>query len=256
VETAMSQALVRWSSILLIFVLFFSSIFVASLADSRPAGPPPAISANERFVQFRLNHHNYYLQPVHELVYKKSVLLTFDDAPLSKKSLTSILNTLNKYKIKAIFFVNGYLVKNSPDLLKSIHMNGHEIGNHSWNHWDLSRKNKDVVQREIQSVQKQVKDLIGIAPRYFRPPYGAINGTVKAIVTYNHLTLMHWSNDPEDWRFRNKNRKYIPLRVMKYVQPGQIILLHDLPCTSSTLEQTILLLKEQGYAFVAPKHIE
>jgi peptidoglycan/xylan/chitin deacetylase (PgdA/CDA1 family) len=238
------------------FVVCFSFVFVASLAENRPAGPPIAVSNKDRVVQFRINHETYRLQPVHELVYRKSVLLTFDDAPLSKNSLTSILNTLNKYKIKAIFFVNGYLVKNSPDLLKLIHANGHEIGNHSWNHWDLSRKKKEVVQREIQSVQTLVKSLTGTAPKYFRPPYGAVNGTVKAIVTYHHLTLMNWSNDPEDWRFRKKNRKYIPLRVMKHVQPGHIILLHDLPSTASVLEETILLLKKEGYAFVAPKHIE
>ena len=66
----------------------------------------------------------------------KVVLLTFDDGPKADKTLSSLLDTLDKHHAKAIFFVNGYRVKSHPELLKKIADRGQTIGNHSWDHID------------------------------------------------------------------------------------------------------------------------
>jgi peptidoglycan/xylan/chitin deacetylase (PgdA/CDA1 family) len=112
----------------------------------------------------------YRFVPIEESTPNKVVLLTFDDGPKEETILTSMLDTLDKHGAKAIFFVNGYRVKQNPGLLKLIDERGQTIGNHSWDHINLKNEQKDVVEKQIGDVQTDIEALIGKKTFIFSAP--------------------------------------------------------------------------------------
>lgn len=188
---------------------------------------------------------------------KNVVLLTFDDGPKDKKTLESLLDTLDKHQAKAIFFVNGYRVKQNPDLLKLIHERGQIIGNHSWDHIDLKKETDASIDQQINDVQKIVKDLTGSAPQFFRPPFGKGNDHVRKVVKENGMLYMTWSNGSLDWDKSTKNKPdKVIANVLDQLHPGSNILMHELPWTTEALDELLTKLKEKGYGFVDPNSIE
>ncbi|WP_207952133.1 polysaccharide deacetylase family protein [Paenibacillus turpanensis] len=187
---------------------------------------------------------------------KKVVLLTFDDGPKEKELLTSILDTLDKHKAKAIFFVNGYRVKANPDLLTLIHERGQVIGNHSWDHIDLKKQTNEKIDQQIADVQKAVKEITGTAPKFFRPPHGSSNEHVKNKAKEEGMLFMNWSNGSRDWEKGYDKPEKVIASVMEQLGPGSNILMHELPWTAEALDSLLTQLKEKGYGFVDPNTID
>lgn len=188
---------------------------------------------------------------------KNVVLLTFDDGPKDKKTLGSLLDTLDKHQAKAIFFVNGYRVKQNPDLLKLIHERGQIIGNHSWDHIDLKKETDAKIDQQMNDVQKIVKELTGSAPQFFRPPFGKGNDHVRKVAKDNGMLYMTWSNGSLDWDKSTKNKpERVIANVLDQLHPGSNILMHELPWTTEALDELLTKLKEKGYEFVDPNSIE
>lgn len=189
----------------------------------------------------------------------KVVLLTFDDGPKDADVLGKMLDILDKHKVKAIFFVNGYRVKANPDLLKEIDRRGQVIGNHSWDHIMLSKQTEAKVREQIGQVQDIVKDLTGKAPVFFRPPHGAAGDTVRQVAKENGLLAMNWSNGSLDWdlgkKVKDKPQAVID-NVLKQLRPGSNILMHELTWTADALDRLLTQLEEKGYGFVDPSAIE
>ncbi|GKU79573.1 polysaccharide deacetylase family protein [Paenibacillus sp. L3-i20] len=199
----------------------------------------------------------FRFEPIAESTTKKAVLLTFDDGPNDEKTLTSILDTLDKYQAKAIFFVNGYQVKQHPELLKLIHEREQTIGNHSYDHISLRKENKDVVEKQLASVQTEVKQLTGQKPRFFRPPYGEGSNVVKEIAKNHGMLYMTWSNGSLDWDKSAKNKPDIVIKnVMEQLHPGANILMHELKWTAEALDPLLSKIEEEGYSFINPETIE
>ncbi|WP_145410869.1 polysaccharide deacetylase family protein [Paenibacillus xylanexedens] len=200
---------------------------------------------------------NYFIKPNDESVEKKVVLLTFDDGPKEESMINQLIDTLDKHNAKAIFFVNGYRVKNNPDLLKLIHDRGQIIGNHAWDHEDLKKMSNADAAKQLEDVQDIVKDTIGVTPQFFRPPFGSGNDALKAVVDKNEMLYMTWSNGSLDW---DKSTKDQPDKVIQNVldqlNPGSNILMHELPWTAEALDGLLIKLKEKGYSFVDPRSIE
>ncbi|MDF2961059.1 MAG: polysaccharide deacetylase [Paenibacillus sp.] len=208
---------------------------------------------------YKMNPKNYDILPIDPSVTdKKVVLLTFDDGPRNKEILESMLNTLDKHKAKAIFFVNGYLVKQKPELLKLIHDRGQTIGNHSWDHIDLKKEGKDKIDQQIGDVQKIVKELTGSAPQFFRPPFGSGSDDVRAKVKQENMLYMTWSNGSLDWEMTVKKNDpgQVISNVMEQLRGGSNILMHELPWTDKALDQLLTRLEEKQYGFVDPAQIE
>lgn len=138
---------------------------VASPSASPQASPSEEIEPSatpeptEVEKTYRMNK-NYFIVPIDkEKTESKVVLLTFDDGPKDHATLDPILDTLDKHKAKAIFFVNGYRVKANPDLLTSIDERDQVIGNHSWDHISLKKEKAPKIKEQIESVQAIVKEV-------------------------------------------------------------------------------------------------
>lgn len=209
------------------------------------------------------NKPEYHMNKVYDIVpndvgtEKKIVLLTFDDGPKDKKMINDLIDTLDKHNAKAIFFVNGYRVKQNPELLKLIHDRGQIIGNHSWDHIDLRKQNFQEVKKQIEDVQKIVMKTIGEKPKFFRPPFGSGGDDVKKIASDNNLLFMTWSNGSLDWEGKSKNNPDAVINnVMEQLHPGSNILMHELPWTVEALDTLLTKLEKKGYSFVDPRNIE
>ncbi|NUU63311.1 polysaccharide deacetylase family protein [Paenibacillus sp. JW14] len=239
-------------------------------SEENPASPSPqanhdaesSTGGNEQAAEIPLLYHmnkNYDIVPNEEGTPKKVVLLTFDDGPKEAKMINSIIDTLDKHHAKAIFFMNGYRIKEHPELLKLIHERGGILGNHSWDHIELKNKPYDTVKKQIEDVQTAVKDITGETPHFFRPPYGAGGDVGKKVAAENGMLYMTWSVGSLDWEMKekdsNKTEKLIG-NVTDQLHSGSNILMHELPWTTEALDKLLTTLEEKGYSFVDPRSIE
>ncbi|MBY9081626.1 polysaccharide deacetylase family protein [Paenibacillus sp. HN-1] len=223
----------------------------ASSAPSNDTGEAVAL-------QYHMNK-NYDIKPNDDSVNKKIVLLTFDDGPKDAKMINSIFDTLDKHHAQAIFFVNGYRVKEHPELLKLIQQRGGIIGNHSWDHIVLKDKSYAEVKKQIEDVQKIVKEVTGETPVFFRPPHGAGGDVGKKVAAENGMLYMTWSNGSLDWTMSEKEAGKtgkIIKNVTDQLHSGSNILMHELPWTTEALDQLLTTLEGKGYGFVDPRSIE
>ncbi|MFD0694868.1 polysaccharide deacetylase family protein [Paenibacillus sp. GCM10027628] len=220
--------------------------------------PTPEKPAEEAVKKEYHMNKNYDIVPNDPNGNKKIVLLTFDDGPKEQEMNAALIATLKKHNAKAIFFMNGYRIKQKPELVKLVHDSGQIIGNHAWDHDNLKDMSNAKIDQQIDDVQKIVKELIGQEPQFFRPPYGAGNDYLKQKIKNNHMLYMTWSNGSLDWDMTNKQndpQKVID-NVLKQLHPGSNILMHELPWTVRALDTLLTKLEEQGYSFVDPNAIE
>jgi peptidoglycan/xylan/chitin deacetylase (PgdA/CDA1 family) len=153
------------------------------------------------------------------------VRLTFDDGP-NRTATPEILDTLSAHGVTATFFVVGQMAAAHPALVQRESREGHTVGNHSWDHPDLTTLSRGRVRSELQDTDDVVEQLTGAAPTQWRPPYGATNAAVEAVAEEVGLTSMVlWTVDPRDWA--DPPATTVRDRVLKAVRPGSVILLHD-----------------------------
>jgi peptidoglycan-N-acetylglucosamine deacetylase len=178
----------------------------------------------------------------------KYVALTFDDGPHAEVT-PRILDTLKKHDAKATFFMLGSQVEYYPSLANKVKEEGHEVGDHTMNHQDLTVLGLNQIQEEVQQSNSIIEKAIGRNPTLLRPPYGASNSDVKQIASDLGYPLVMWSVDSLDWKSRNATA--IKEEVMSNVAPGSIVLLHDIhQPTADALPQILTSLEEQGYQMV------
>jgi peptidoglycan-N-acetylglucosamine deacetylase len=173
------------------------------------------------------------------------IALTFDDGP-SKNTTPKLLDILKKYDVLATFYVLGASVEQFPDILKRISTDGHEIGNHSWDHKDFTKLGTGEILQQIEKTDALIQKTIWIFPKTLRPPYGAYNRQVSDIAK---RPIILWNTDSFDW----KNRKIDSniANVLEQSQEASIILLHDIHQSSvDSVETIIIKLTEAGYKFV------
>lgn len=230
-------------------------------ADGATSGSKNSVQ-DEAAAEIPLLYHmnkNYDIVPNEEGTNKKVVLLTFDDGPKNADMINPLMDVLDKHQAKAIFFVNGYRVKEHPELLELIHNRGGIIGNHSWDHIVLKDKSYTEVKKQIEDVQNIVKETLGEAPHFFRPPHGAGGDVGKKIAAENGMLYMTWSNGSLDWEMKEKETgktdKLIK-NVTDQLHSGSNILMHELPWTVEALDKLLTTLEGKGYSFVDPRSIE
>lgn len=148
--------------------------------------------------------------------------LTFDDGP-DKAHTPRILDVLKAKQVRATFFVVGTHATRNPDVVRRIHREGHEIGNHSWNHANFTKLSPAAITRQVVDTQVAVMNAGVPAPQWFRPPYGAMNPAVKAHV---NMPLALWNVDPEDWG--KKDKQAIKDHVISHAGRGRIVDMHDM----------------------------
>lgn len=174
------------------------------------------------------------------------VALTFDDGP-NPTNTERILNVLNANYSHATFFVVGTNAEIYQDTLKAISASGSEIGNHTYNHKDLTSVSSEEVEEQIDKVNRAVKKATGENTTVIRPPYGAYN---EEVLKQLDEPIVLWDLDTEDWDSRNA--KKVVDEVMSNIKDGDIVLMHDIyDSTAEAVEILVPKLKEQGYQIVS-----
>jgi peptidoglycan/xylan/chitin deacetylase (PgdA/CDA1 family) len=180
----------------------------------------------------------------------KCIALTFDDGPAVPETAT-LLEYLAQYKARATFFVVGQNAAAHPDILRAEAEAGHEIGNHSWSHPDLTQLTAAEVASQLERTSAAIKSATGKEPTLFRPPYGAINDTVKSATD---LSPVLWDVDPEDWKYRDAAK--VAQTVIAQAGPNEVVLVHDIhPTSVAAVPEILRALTAQGYHFVTVSHL-
>ena len=175
---------------------------------------------------------------------KPMVALTFDDGPGERTG--ELLAQLEKYNAHATFFMQGKNIPGKEDFVKKMKETGCELGNHSYDHPQLTKLSADKIANQIGTTNDLIQQAAGSTATVMRPPYGAINDTVRASVG---LPMILWSIDTLDWKTRNAQSSIDT--VMNDVQDGDVILMHDIH-TESIDAALVLIpkLEEAGYQLV------
>lgn len=175
----------------------------------------------------------------------KVVYLTFDDGPIPEVT-PWVLDLLDKYGIKATFFLVGDNVRRSPELFEEIKRRGHSYGNHTMHHLQGMKVTTLRYMRDITEADSLIDSTL------FRPPHGILRWAQAAAIK-NHYNIVMY-----DLVTRDYSRKLTPERVLenvkRYVRNGSIIVFHDsLKARENltyALPRAIEWLKSQGYEFL------
>ncbi len=175
---------------------------------------------------------------------KPMVALTFDDGPSAHTP--RVLDALEQYHQVATFFVVGTCASVYPEYITRAYEMGCEIGNHTYNHPDLTRVSYAEIQNQINKTNALIYKATGTYATVTRTPGGSVNNTVKNAIN-NPIIL--WSIDTVDWKTRNTQATVNC--VLNNVEDGDIVLMHDLhKPTAAAAEIIVPALVERGYQLV------
>lgn len=173
----------------------------------------------------------------------KCVALTFDDGP--GPDTERLLDMLAKAKAKATFFVIGLNAAQYPDVLLREAEDGHEIGNHTQKHLQLTAESDKAVDRELHGTNRIIKSVLGFSPLLFRPPYGATDKRIERHAREDGMAVILWSVDTNDWEQRDSS--VVARRAIKGLHRGSIILMHDIhPTTVNAVPRILEAAKRKG----------
>lgn len=172
----------------------------------------------------------------------RRIALTFDDGPHPTQT-KRILDILDRYGVRATFFMVGENVENYPDAAKEVAARGHEIGNHTFSHARLGCLDTESVNEEISHCEKTIERICGTHPHLFRPPQGVLNEAIEGCSVERDYRLILWSLDTRDWEVKNTDR--IVKKVLSEIKAGDIVLMHDYIGTHSRTAEALEILLPQ-----------
>lgn len=175
---------------------------------------------------------------------RSAVYLTFDDGPIPYIT-EQTLDVLNQYAVKATFFCVGQNVEKNPSIYHRILEEGHQVGNHSYNHLNGWNTENETYLSNIEKCNQLVQS------KLLRPPYGKINRSQISALK-EHYTIVMWDVLSGDFDPKTTVEKTIE-NVLNAVEAGSIIVLHDNEkCGAKMLQalpQIIMGIKEKGFVF-------
>ena len=181
---------------------------------------------------------------------ERTVALTFDDGPHPVYT-DRILEVLDRYGIRATFFVIGKNVEQYPEVFERVVSRGHSIGSHTYSHAHIGRIGEAQLIEEYEKNDALLKER-GVSTRLFRPPEGVCDGKVKGLASKRACDVILWSIDTGDWRGTSADR--IVMEVLDHACGGEIVLMHDYISgrghTAEALEKLIPELLRKGFEFV------
>ncbi len=199
----------------------------------------------------------------------KKVALSFDDGP-DPEWTPKILDVLKEYNVKGTFFMIGEVAEDYIGVMQRVYREGHEIGNHTWTHPDISEISTRQVDLELNLTERLFASELGVQPLYFRPPYSIdqepdTNDQAAPVERIQGLGYVIIGNkiDTNDWdEHPRKTPQEIVDSVFQQIKDmetkpwnrGSIILLHDgggdRTVTVQTLPVLIKALRDRGYEIV------
>ena len=181
---------------------------------------------------------------------EKKVALSFD-AAWGNEDTQKILEILAKHNVHATFFMTGGWVDSYPEDVKAILAGGHDLGNHSENHKNMSQISNEDKEQELMKVHEKVKSLTGYEMFLFRPPYGDYDNDVIKTATKCGYYPIQWNVDSLDWKDYGVDSIVNTVCSNKHLGNGSIILCHNgAKFTADALDTLITNLKGQGYEIV------
>jgi peptidoglycan/xylan/chitin deacetylase (PgdA/CDA1 family) len=159
------------------------------------------------------------------------VALTFDDGP-DPASTPHFLAELDRLGLRATFFVLGSQLAAHPDVAHDVVAAGHEIGVHGWSHRPHLLRAPWRVHADLVRTHHAVQDLLGVTPRFTRPPNGVVTGAGLWAARSLGLRTVLWTADGRDWA-TDATADTVATRIRDRVQSGGVILLHDSDVTSA-----------------------
>lgn len=177
------------------------------------------------------------------------VALTYD-AGSGADGAEAILDMLKKHDLKVTFFLTGRWAEQYPDLARRIADEGHEIGNHTYSHPDLTTIPDEEVLQQIADGEEAIRQATGKDPRpLFREPYGAFNDHERTLVRQaGYSYSIYWDLDTLDWQFPGVETT---VERLLRAQSGSIVLMHlNVPDSAAASDQVIPVLQERGLQIV------
>jgi polysaccharide deacetylase family sporulation protein PdaB len=154
----------------------------------------------------------------------KKVAISFDCA-WGNEHTKAILDILDQYDVKTTFFMVKFWAEKFPNDVLEIHKRGHEIGNHSSTHPNMTKLSVEDITKELKDTEDVIVGITNQRPTLFRPPFGAYNNKVIETCENNGYHVIQWNVDSLDWK--DITAEQIVDRVTRNVVPGSIILFHN-----------------------------
>ena len=180
---------------------------------------------------------------------KKEIAISFDDGPAANYT-KEILEVLNTENVKATFFCIGNRIAGNENILQQIHTQGHLIGNHSYSHhfwFDMYSAKK--MQEDMEQMDTEMKRVIGLKPKLFRPPYGVTNPNLAKAIIKGGYTPVGWSVRSMDTVIKDEN--ILLNKINAGIKPGAVFLFHDTSKISlGVLPNFIQEVKKRGYNII------
>lgn len=180
-----------------------------------------------------------------EAVENPKIAITFDDGP-DPVWTPQLLDGLKERGAKASFFLMGKQAKAHPELVKRMQEEGHLIGNHTYSHIQLNKKNRETFKAELVKTNELLMEITGEEVQFVRPPYGSWDKSFETELT---MLPVFWNIDPMDWCSTNVSG--IVKKVTSKAKENSVILMHDEYSSSvSAALEIVDILQKQGYEFV------
>lgn len=179
---------------------------------------------------------------------QKKVYLTFD-CGYENGQTTKILDALKAKDAKAVFFVTKSYVTSSPEIVQRMVDEGHELGNHTVTHPNLTKVSYDKFKSELLDLNEYVKEHYGVQMRYIRPPEGVYSERTLAATQMLNMSTILWDFAYKDWDPDNQpGADYAYDKVTKHIHNGSILLLHAVSSSNAeALPRIIDTLRSEGY---------
>ncbi|MDG0808008.1 polysaccharide deacetylase family protein [Cohnella rhizosphaerae] len=187
----------------------------------------------------------------------KAVAITFDDGP-NPEFTPQILEIFREEGGRATFYMTGEQIERYPDTARLVHETGHEIGNHSYAHPNLTELDEDAVRAELVRTGDLIRETVGVRSETFRPPYLATDAMVERIARELGYAVIGGVNGAaRDWEMPGAD--HILEASLAVAEPGSIFVFHDgYGDRSQTVEAVRALvrtLKKEGYVFLTASEL-
>ncbi len=179
---------------------------------------------------------------------EKKIAISFDCA-WGNEHTKPILDILDQYDVKTTFFMVEFWAEKFPEDVLEIYNRGHEIGNHSSSHPDMSALSVEDISKELKGAEDAIVKITGQKPTVFRPPFGAYSNSLIQTCESLGYYVIQWDVDSLDWK--NITADQIIDRVTRNVKPGSIVLFHNnAEFVEDYLPSILDRLKSEGYEIV------
>ncbi|MDG5788999.1 polysaccharide deacetylase family protein [Evansella sp. AB-P1] len=157
--------------------------------------------------------------------------------------LPTLLKIMKKYDVTSTFFLDGSWVKNNPNLAKMIVEEGHEIGNHAYNHPNMKNLSRNQINQQIGKTNDIIETTIDVKPLWFAPPSGSYRQEVVDVAHEYGMHTVLWTVDTVDWK--NPDPVSMAQRVIAKSDNGSLLLMHPTKSTAEGLEAMIEGIQEK-----------